>query len=292
MVITKGNSLKTNQNFLLGPDSMKEISLDYRYLKAFMITARTLNFSKAAQELSIAQSAVSRQIKLLEESVGQQLIIRSSKKVILTDRGESLLKELDHFEGKLQDIFFAHMNKTVKVGILHGLLETWFNDVMVEYSKTSLHQLSVEVNSLENLKEKLHNGKYDLIFTTENIQSEIVSSLKLFEEKMVLVSRKEINPKEAYEYPWIVYSDQDHLFQLFKKRSQKIIIVNSITTIQKLVNKGVGIAIVPDHTLDKDSNLKVYDLKGLAKQHIHLSSLNFKTMPDHLKKLVEMIKKK
>jgi len=90
----------------------------------------------------------------------------------------------------------------------------------------------------------------------------------------------------------VVYSDQDHLFQLFKKRSQKIIVVNSITTIQKLVNKGVGLAIVPDHTLDKNTHLKVYDLKGLPKQHIHLSSLNFKTMPDHIKSLVDMIKKK
>ena len=71
---------------------MKEISPDYRYLKAFMVTARYLNFSKAAQELNIAQSAVSRQIKLLEESVGDQLIIRSSKKVLLTDKGRRYLR--------------------------------------------------------------------------------------------------------------------------------------------------------------------------------------------------------
>jgi DNA-binding transcriptional LysR family regulator len=108
---------------------------------------------------------------------------------------------------------------------------------------------------------------------------------------MVLVSKAEINPKEAQEYPWIVYSEQDHLFQLYKKRSKKIIVVNSITTIQKLVKKGVGIAIVPDHTLDGDS-LKTYELKGLSKQHIHLSSLNFKSMPEHIKGLVDMIKKK
>ena len=270
---------------------VKEISLDYRYLKAFMVTSRLLNFSKAAQELGIAQSAVSRQIKLLEESVGVQLIIRSSKKVLLTEKGQALLEELGSFEGRLQGIFFGHMNKTVKVGILHGLLETWFNDVMVEFSRTSRHQLSVEVNSLDTLREKLHAGKYDLIFTTENIQSDLVSSLKLFEEKMVLVSKTEINPKEAQECPWIVYSEHDHLFQLYKKRSQKTIVVNSITTILKLVEKGVGIAIIPDHSLSEASKLKSYELKGLPKQHIHLSSLNFKTMPEHIKLLVDVIKK-
>ncbi len=271
---------------------MKKISLDYRYLKAFMVTSRYLNFSRAAEELNIAQSAVSRQIKLLEESVGDQLIIRSSKKVLLTEKGEALLQELGRFEEKVQEIFFGHMNKTIRVGILHGLLETWFNDVMVEFSKTNQHQLQVEVNTLDMLKEKLHNGKYDLIFTTENIQSELASSLKLFDEKMILVSKTEINPKEAYEYPWIVYSDQDHLFQLFKKRSHKIIVVNSVTTILKLVRKGVGIAIVPDHTVEPEMHLKHYDVKGLQKQHIHLSSLNFKQLPEHIKQLVDVIKKK
>lgn len=270
---------------------MKEISLDYRYLKAFMVTSRHLNFSKAADELNIAQSAVSRQIKLLEESVGEQLIIRSSKKVLLTEKGKSLLDELGDFEDRLQDIFFSHMNKTLRVGILHGLLETWFNDVMVEFSKNNKHQLSVEVNSLERLKENLHNGKYDIVFTTENIQSELVSSLKLFEEKMVLVSKNEINPKEANNYTWIVYSDQDHLFKLFKKRADKTIVVNSITTILKLVKKGVGIAIVPDHVVD-DLNLHSYDLKGLQRENVHLSTLNFRKMPDHMKALIEMSKKR
>lgn len=269
---------------------MKTVSIDYRYLKAFMITSRYLNFSKAAQELNIAQSAVSRQIKLLEESVGQQLIIRSSKKVLLTEKGQALLDEMANFEEKLQEIFFGHMNKTIRVGILHGLLETWFNDVMVDFTKTSQHQLTVEVNSLDKLKEKLHDGRYDIIFTTENIQSELVSSLKLFEEKMVLVSKSEINPKEAQDYPWIVYSDQDHLFHLYKKRAQKTIVVNSITTILKLVRKGVGIAIVPDHTIEPEMKLKTYDLKHLPKQHIHLSSLNFKSMPEHIKQLVDAIK--
>ena len=47
--------------------------LDFRYLKAFMLTAKYSSFSKAAEELNIAQSAVSRQIKLLEDALGTDL---------------------------------------------------------------------------------------------------------------------------------------------------------------------------------------------------------------------------
>lgn len=271
---------------------MKDISIDYRYIKAFITTAKALNFSKAAKEMNIAQSAVSRQIKLLEESVGHQLIIRSSKKVILTQKGEELLSQVSKFEGDIQDLFFGNINRTIRIGILHGLLETWFNDIIIEFSKHNQYQLNVEINSLAVLKEKLHNGKYDLVLSTESFQSDLASSLKLFEEKMVLISKSEINIKDASEHPWIVYSDQDHLFHLYKKRSQKIIVVNSITTIQKLVRKGLGIAIVPDHTLETETGLNVYELKGLPKQYIHLSSLNFKSMPEHIKGLVDLIKKK
>ena len=39
------------------------------YLKAFLVTAKHLSFSKAAEEMRVAQSAVSRQVKLLEESL-------------------------------------------------------------------------------------------------------------------------------------------------------------------------------------------------------------------------------
>jgi DNA-binding transcriptional LysR family regulator len=275
----------------MGKD-MKKRSPDFRYLRAFVLTANHLNFSKAADELGIAQSAVSRQIKLLEESVGHQLIVRSSKKVLLTKMGEELLREFSHFESRIQEIFFGESHQTIHIGILHGFLETWFNDVIVEFSKLHHpHQLIIEVNTLEQLKEKLHNGHYDLIFTTENFQSDLVSSLKLFEEKMVLIGHKKIDLKEAHQEPWIVYSNQDHLFHLSKKRSSQVIVVNSITAMIKLVRKGLGIAIVPDHTVEDKKGLFLSDISGLPKQYIYLSSLNLQKRPTYIKNLLDIIKK-
>ncbi len=63
--------------------------MEYNYLKAFFEVAKQRNFTKAAETLNIAQSAVSRQISLLEYSLKKQLIIRSSRKVVLTPEGEA-----------------------------------------------------------------------------------------------------------------------------------------------------------------------------------------------------------
>ncbi len=270
---------------------MSHFSLDYRYLKAFCVTAQHLNFSKAARELNIAQSAVSRQIKLLEDTLGQQLIVRSSKKVLLTKKGQELLGTIQVFEKKTQAILQSSEQQLIKVGILHGLLETWFIPIVEQFCKNH-DQLQIETDYPETLKNALVDGRFDIVFTPENIQSDLITSLRIFEEKLVLIGPSEVNVKSLWQIPWVVYNDDDHLMKLYKKRPDKIIRVNSVTAIIKLVNQGLGVAVVPEHTIKKHKSFKfkIHELKGLPKSNIYLSTLNFKKLPDHIDEFVRIIK--
>lgn len=264
--------------------------IDYRYLKAFQLTAKYLNFSKAAVELNIAQSAISRQIKLLEESMNEQLIIRSSTKVLLTEKGKSLFRAIQQFEEMTSDLSNTTGPQLIRVGILHGLLENWFIKIIKEFTKTTIHELKIETDTPINLKQDLIDGKLDIIFTTENIQSDLITSLRLFEEKLVIISKKEIDPKQVDQYTWLTYSESDFFFDLYKKHSSKSIMVKSITSIIKLVKEGVGIAIVPSHTI-KDEKIKTYDVKGIKRPQIHLSTLNYQSFPKYLQQFVDVINK-
>ena len=58
-------------------------------LPVFLSAAEHLNFTKAAKEQCISQTAVSQQIKLLEEEIGFQLFVREKRGVSLTVAGES-----------------------------------------------------------------------------------------------------------------------------------------------------------------------------------------------------------
>lgn len=265
--------------------------LDYRYLKAFFYTAKYLNFSRAAEKLSIAQSAVSRQIKLLEESLGQQLIVRSSKKVLLTNAGKLMFRSIQSFEQMVDKITESYGPQVIRVGILHGLLEDWFIKIIKDFTKKTPHELQIEVDTPANLKHSLIEGKLDIIFTTENIQSELISSLRLFQEKLVIISKEEIDLKKVETYSWITYSDHDFIFELYKKHSNKTITVASMTAILKLVEQGVGIAIVPSHTLGEKHKFKTYDTKISGNPEIHMATHNFQTLPIHLEELVEVVKK-
>jgi LysR family glycine cleavage system transcriptional activator len=66
------------------------LSLDL--LKGFEAAARHLSFTRAAQELSLTQSAISREIKTLEEQLGQPLFSRVNRGLRLTDAGQVLYR--------------------------------------------------------------------------------------------------------------------------------------------------------------------------------------------------------
>ncbi len=266
--------------------------LDFRYLKAFMLTAKYSSFSKAAEELNIAQSAVSRQIKLLEDSLSEELIIRSSKKVILSEKGKELYQASLSFEKTSLQIFEREDQLPLSIGILEGLLKTWFTPKLIEYSKVQTRDISVRVADIPELRSGIEEGRYDLIFGTENIQSELVTSLKIFEEKLILIGKGDVNRKKLHEHRWIVFSNNDHLFKISKNKSESIVMVDSFDTIISLVKNDMGIAIVPDHLIKKDDNLKIQEIAGLPSSQIYLSTLNYKKMPERIAALVDIIKKK
>ena len=62
------------------------------FFQGFEAAARTLSFTKAAEELFITQSAVSRQIKALEDHLGLKLFERRPRSLVLTESGQALLR--------------------------------------------------------------------------------------------------------------------------------------------------------------------------------------------------------
>jgi DNA-binding transcriptional LysR family regulator len=67
------------------------VHMELRHLLYFTTVAQRLNFSRAADELHVAQPAISQQIKVLERELGVQLFDRVGGKVALTQAGEALL---------------------------------------------------------------------------------------------------------------------------------------------------------------------------------------------------------
>jgi DNA-binding transcriptional LysR family regulator len=70
----------------------RDVDLDIRSLRAFVAVAEELHFSRAAARLFVAQQALSRDIRKLEERVGTPLLARTTRRVALTPEGRRLLE--------------------------------------------------------------------------------------------------------------------------------------------------------------------------------------------------------
>ncbi|WP_424830134.1 LysR substrate-binding domain-containing protein [Ruegeria sp.] len=72
-------------------DNRQAVTPPLHWLRAFSASARHLSFTDAAQELLITQSAVSKQVRLLEQALGQQLFIRRHRGLTLSEAGRNYL---------------------------------------------------------------------------------------------------------------------------------------------------------------------------------------------------------
>ncbi len=71
------------------------MNINLELYKVFYHVAKELNFSKAARQLFISQSAISQSISQLEQELGTKLFIRTTKKVSLTTEGETLFQHIE-----------------------------------------------------------------------------------------------------------------------------------------------------------------------------------------------------
>ncbi|NML13634.1 LysR substrate-binding domain-containing protein [Azohydromonas caseinilytica] len=98
-------------------------------LRAFEAVARLLSFRAAAQELNLTQSAVSRQIRALEEELGAQLFARGTRHVELTGAGITLqrgvLPLLERLDATVRQIRMARGRKQVSISTFASFASMW-----------------------------------------------------------------------------------------------------------------------------------------------------------------------
>lgn len=99
------------------------------HLRAFEAVARHLNFRAAAEELSLTQSAVSRQIQALEDEVGTALFLRHTRAVELTSAGSQLLRAagmaLERIDAAVRHIRQSAGRKSVAITTWASFASMW-----------------------------------------------------------------------------------------------------------------------------------------------------------------------
>lgn len=148
-------------------------NLDLTALRSFVVVAETGGVTRAAGFLNLTQSAVSMQIKRLEEALNLKLLDRSSRQVELTGEGEQLLGYARRMLA-LNDEVFGRLTSTdfegeIVLGVPHDIVYPAIPQVLQQFSaafpRVRVHLLS---SFTRGLKAQFARGEVDIILTTED----------------------------------------------------------------------------------------------------------------------------
>ena len=147
-------------------------NLDLTALRSFVAVADTGGVSKAAGFLNLTQSAVSMQLKRLEEALNLALRDRSSRVIALTPAGEQLLSYArrmldlnDEIYGRLTSVDYEG---EFVLGVPHDIVYPAIPDVLQKFA-TAYPRVRVQLLSsfTRGLKSQFARGEVDIILTTE-----------------------------------------------------------------------------------------------------------------------------
>ncbi|HEY9209473.1 LysR family transcriptional regulator [Acidovorax soli] len=244
--------------------------MDIRQLKYFVAVANARNFTRASELLHIAQPPLSRQIQLLEDELGVQLILRNSRPLRLTEAGRTFYEQALQIINRVDQLKTAtrqiglHQRQTLSLGFvastLYGGLPMLVRKLRQHYPDVDV-QL-VELTSMQQFM-ALKSGRIDVGFGRIRSNDSSVARTVLREERLVLaippgsplaaqssrISLKEITGQKLIIYPKEPRpSFADHVLSLLNDqaiRPSEVHEVREIQTALGMVAAESGLCLIP-----------------------------------------------
>jgi len=239
--------------------------MSLRRLQIFLEVAARGSFAAAADRLGLAQSAVSMQIRNLEEELGADLFDRSRRPPVLNDRGAVLIPKAREVLALYEDLKHAVRGgvagtlrlgviQTASTGILPGALA----------AQHRLHpemRVRIESGLSADLISRVAAGELDAAIVTapHRVPPEMVSHT-IVEEPLVVIAPQgsDGNADDVLlaRYPFIRFNRRTGVGRIIEQelRRRQIPVdeameLDSIEPIIGMVSRGLGVAVVPSHAV-------------------------------------------
>jgi DNA-binding transcriptional LysR family regulator len=262
--------------------------LDFRQLRYALSVSKERSFTGAAKRLNISQSAVSEQVKLLEQEIGFELFHRTSRGIESTDRGRTFLYESERVMGDLLSLtdtarrLRGALSDTLMIGMGSGMAQIFIPRMFADL-KRDLPGVRLEIMTAptKNIFNELHEERIDAGIAIESNPDRLPAGLifdRLVDAEMALIthpkhalarSKQPIDIGRLLAEPFIMseltVGYGQVVFSLFTDlgiRPNILAVVDNIETMKMIVQAGGGIAIVPRACAENEVALGL--LKALA----------------------------
>ena len=271
-------------------------------LEYFVCAAHHLNFTKAAKECYISQTAMTQQIQALERTLEVQLFIRDKHHMELTTAGKVYLKEAKAILKRSDEaIRLARMASTgmdgeLSVGFISGFGQSDCYELLRGFHEAFPNiKLKFLRNTMSGLMEHLQKGECDIAFTVqphqrvyENMNRQYIRSYPLYvamSRNNPLAERKEIECKELKDQFFIIMQpaarsrdEMEEMLWVYQRGGflpQVVAVEKEPETIMLMAALEMGVSLLPEYIVRPYSRNEELAIVPVMKSDGTAETLNF-----------------
>lgn len=241
--------------------------MDLRQLEIVRVVADTGSFTAAARQLHVSQSAISRQVLMLEEELNEPVFLRLGRRVRLTGAGEALLQLSRRVIGDIQETTAAIVDHqqtltgTVRLGGGMTVCLHVFPRLLKEYRRRHpAVEVTLTTGATPQLLERLRAGTLDVALLTMPVEGGDLTQVPVMHEELLLVThpghplarKRRITAADLDRQPCVLFergsSTRRVIDQMFTREQIQPRIVmetENAEILKALVAIGMGMTIIP-----------------------------------------------
>jgi LysR family transcriptional regulator, nitrogen assimilation regulatory protein len=266
--------------------------MDLKQLEYFVRVAELGSFTRAAGVLNIAQPALSRQVRLLEVELRQNLLLRNGRGVTTTEAGKLML---EHGRGILHQVARAREDLGRVRGALAGRVALGLPPSIAKMMTVPLTRafrkrlpsaaLSISEGLTISMQEALQTGRLDVALLYNPAASPELDTLPLLEERLYLIGPKSaaagktavqpIGLKELSALPLVIPSRPNAIRMVVETEMAGIgckpdiaLEIDGVAAILDLVADGAGHAVLPRYALANSTRPQAFLARPIEKPYL------------------------
>jgi DNA-binding transcriptional LysR family regulator len=248
--------------------------MDLRQLEILQAIAETGSFTACGRKLRVSQSAISRQIAVLEEELGEPLFLRIGRHVRMTSAAESLVQLGQRVFQDVRDTVDAITDHT---RALRGTLRLaggmtvclYVFPPLLKHLKRVHPELDIRVTVATAARgvEEIRAGRHDAGLLTLPVEESDLITVPVLREELLLVTmpahslakKKRVEPQELAGEPFVLFEPGsatrrviDSMFVTEKIEPTVVMETENVEIIKAMVKTGLGISIVPHQAVARE----------------------------------------
>ena len=246
--------------------------MNFKQLQYFILVAECGGFSQASEAIHLAQSALSRHVRLLEESLGTRLFNRTGRGVVLTEQDEYLLSktraildQIEHVENSLKS-WYEYPVGHVRLGMTQTAM-IYGAASLIREARERFPEISLALKDglSSDLCKLVVDNHLDLALVFEVPNSDLLRTEKLRDEELCLVAAPGLEladtiPVARLAELNLVLPTEHRLMRLAVERSMTRAgvecrpgyTIDSVTATKTLVMHGDVVAVLPRRSVTQE----------------------------------------